>query len=379
MATPTILWSITALLFTFYAYHIIDAVLGVSKINCQNVERGLNAIKEKTTISVVVALRNEADNVAKLIAQLRLQNFSPEQFEVIFVNDHSIDTTFEKLTAGTQLLSNFYVYTLERNENGKKAAIRHGVSKAKGTLIITTDADCTFSPNWIDAFHKSYIENNSPMLLLGTVDIEKPNNLFDNFQRLEFLAMVFTGLGKAKRKHAVLGNAANMGFRKELFNNETILKQEVSSGDDVFLVHFVKKYFPEKIAVCTSPDACVFTPAQKNLKSFIQQRLRWGGKATLYKDRETISLTLTVFLYNCSLCIGGGISLFSGFYYFIPVWFVIKTLLDSLLFQQVNKTTKEPVEIWQVLLFQFIYPFYITTFGIASAILPYRWKGRKGN
>ena len=48
-----------------------------------------------TKISVVIAARNEAENIAACIQSLQHQTYSKENFEVIVIDDHSEDNTFE--------------------------------------------------------------------------------------------------------------------------------------------------------------------------------------------------------------------------------------------------------------------------------------------
>src|SRR5512133_216181 len=99
-----------------------------------------------TTVSVVVACRNEAANITALQESLAAQDYPAGLLEIIIVNDNSTDRTpvaiSEFITSGRQksphdmkLIYNPFI--------GKKSAVRRGIEKASGELIITTDADCT--------------------------------------------------------------------------------------------------------------------------------------------------------------------------------------------------------------------------------------------
>jgi poly-beta-1,6-N-acetyl-D-glucosamine synthase len=88
-------------------------------------------------ITVVVAVRNEEKNITRLLNDLAAQQYS--HFEVIAVNDHSSDTSAALLRASA--LRNLVV--LENEGDGKKHAITTGVTAAKGSVIVTTDADCS--------------------------------------------------------------------------------------------------------------------------------------------------------------------------------------------------------------------------------------------
>ena len=103
-----------------------------------------------TKVSVLVAVRNEEDNLPILTTCLKNQNFPKELLEIIFVNDNSTDRT-EEVIRNSFLRGeiNHQVISLSKNESGKKTAITKGVANASGDLIITTDADCRMDADWI--------------------------------------------------------------------------------------------------------------------------------------------------------------------------------------------------------------------------------------
>lgn len=371
-----VLWIFTTIVFLFYAWLIGISIIGLSKKKCTKDSEDIYLSSEDILITVLVALRNEELNIPQLTRFLFSQNFPKGSYEVLFINDHSTDKTREVLneycTGG-----NFKIYNLPDNLQGKKAAIKFGVGKAKGELILTTDADCNSSDKWISSFYAAYLQNNKPKMLLGAVDILPAVNPGNLFQRMDLLAMVYTGLGMALKGKPVLSNAANMAFQRKFFAESNLLNEGLQSGDDVFLLHAVKRKYPEKIAVCLSKDAIVTTLPQSTLKAFIAQRLRWGGKARFYTDKTAILLTLTVFIFNLIFVVGTILSFTCQQYLYLPVFFLLKTITDSILFYQINKRVEEQVSIFSIIFFQLIYPVYISLFGIVSNILPVSWKGRK--
>jgi glycosyltransferase involved in cell wall biosynthesis len=90
-------------------------------------------------VSVVVACRNEQENLQNLLICLDEQDYPEDLFEIIIVDDNSTDKTYQIASASDGPGKRIVLY----NEgNGKKMAIRTGISAASGILIITTDADC---------------------------------------------------------------------------------------------------------------------------------------------------------------------------------------------------------------------------------------------
>ena len=51
----------------------------------------------QTTVSVIIAVRNEAANIPALIRALKRQDYPKNLVEVLFVDDHSTDTTKEAI------------------------------------------------------------------------------------------------------------------------------------------------------------------------------------------------------------------------------------------------------------------------------------------
>jgi glycosyltransferase involved in cell wall biosynthesis len=95
------------------------------------------------TLSVIVPVFNERNTVAEVIRRIRAVDI-PLEVEVIVVDDGSNDGTEKVLTALQD--STVRVITHGRNR-GKGAAIRSGLSGAKGDLIVIQDADLEYDPD----------------------------------------------------------------------------------------------------------------------------------------------------------------------------------------------------------------------------------------
>lgn len=105
---------------------------------------------ENVLISVVVPLFNEEENVNLLHGQLTEQlSNKPYNYEIVYVDDGSKDTTLELLEAIQQKDERVIVISLRRNF-GQTAAFAAGFDFAKGDIIITMDGDLQNDPSDID-------------------------------------------------------------------------------------------------------------------------------------------------------------------------------------------------------------------------------------
>lgn len=96
--------------------------------------------------SVVLPVYNERDNLEPLIHEIaRALEPEAKPFEIICVDDKSSDGSLERLRALTSTRP--YVRVLEHRRNaGQSAALASGISRARGAIIITLDADGQNNP-----------------------------------------------------------------------------------------------------------------------------------------------------------------------------------------------------------------------------------------
>jgi glycosyltransferase involved in cell wall biosynthesis len=105
-------------------------------------------------ISVVIAAHNEVENIAPMCAVLK-QLLSPlGRYEIIFVEDGSIDGTLEAIRAAARDPSVRYV-SLTRNF-GHEACLRAGLRHADGRAVIVMDADFEHPPELIPELVKQW-------------------------------------------------------------------------------------------------------------------------------------------------------------------------------------------------------------------------------
>lgn len=102
-------------------------------------------------ISVVIPLYNEAPNVAEMHRELTasLTEYG-RSYELILVDDGSIDDTFRELTTLHEHDAHVCVVRLRRNF-GQTAAFAAGFSRARGRVIVTSDGDLQNDPRDIPA------------------------------------------------------------------------------------------------------------------------------------------------------------------------------------------------------------------------------------
>lgn len=317
-------------------------------------------------ISVVICCKNEAHHLPALMDALRVQRYN--QFELVWVNDHSTDETLQIMNASVRFFEQ--VQIINAMANGKKKALKEGILAASGDLIVTTDADCIPGEYWLESI-SNYQQQTNADLIICPVKIPQGRSLFTRLQSLEFATLVGTGMGAAGAEMPILCNAANMAFTKIAWMQSAgDLHDEEISGDDVFLLLSIKKR-KGTIAVLKSPEAMVLTGYKKNLRSFINQRRRWASKSSKYTDWQILTVGAIVAAISFTLFV-----LFVGAFFFTQLWlvflsvFLVKFITDYLFLRIIRPCFLFQLKVFDVFALSLVYPVYVTTVGLSSLV----WK-----
>ena len=109
-------------------------------------------------ISVVIPLYNEEESIPELFAWIkRVMEVHQYSFEVIFVNDGSTDSSWDKIVELSKENDTVHGIRFRRNY-GKSAALYQGFKKANGDVVITMDADLQDSPDEIPELYRMIME-----------------------------------------------------------------------------------------------------------------------------------------------------------------------------------------------------------------------------
>ncbi len=362
----TVLLYISIFIGVFYCFLISTFVIGFLNLKPfkKNTEVGLQT--SFPVISVLVPVKNEKENIPNLIKNLNKQSLNPNLFELIIINDNSTDGTSnvtEQLIKGK---SNYKFVQLLPGLTGKKKAIQKGISEAAANIIVTTDADCTHNKKWLETI-LNYYTKHKPKMLIAPV-LMQGKSFFGNMQSLEFMSLIASTAGSTGIGHPIMCNGANLSYEKKVYEEFTdALNMKKKSGDDIFLLHNIKKKYPKEIHFLKSNDAVVYTKAEKSLKSFFRQRVRWASKSSSYKDSDSIISSLIVLLTNLVLIVLYILSIFD--IAFLPAALVLTMLkiipdLILILLSAGYFKIKKLIAYFPVTMT--VYPFYIVITGVAG-------------
>ena len=353
-------------------------------------------------ISVIIPVRNEAENILFLLQDLEKQTLPKAQFEVIIADDDSTDDTLnivQKFQKNTSI--NLIINQLEpktNNNSPKKRAIDSSIKLAKGDLITTTDGDCRVGTKWLETIVNfqsqtgAYLVSSAVTFLKAqrhkVAKAQKFNifffgikSFFANIQIIEFGSLVGSGACAMFVGKPNMCNGANLTYLKSAFYEVEGFKgnENLASGDDEFLMHKIAAKYPDKVKFLKSQDTIVETHAHDSWQSFYNQRKRWASKWRHYNNWQTTALAVFVFMANFALPLAFSCWLFD--FFSIKVLLLILLLKFSAEFvflSLIVSFLQKKALIWLIPFVQIIYPFYVIFFGlVAQKKSDYIWKGRK--
>jgi dolichol-phosphate mannosyltransferase len=108
----------------------------------------LSLFDPAVAVSIVVPVRNEAENIAPLIDEIASALDGRWAYEIIYVNDGSTDATAERLAVVMRQRTNLRQLR-HAVSTGQSAAVRSGVRAARGAIVATLDGDGQNNPAFL--------------------------------------------------------------------------------------------------------------------------------------------------------------------------------------------------------------------------------------
>jgi cellulose synthase/poly-beta-1,6-N-acetylglucosamine synthase-like glycosyltransferase len=253
------------LLTFFYLRLIISWLTGWLKIPV------FKAVQKtaRTKITVIVPARNEENNILSCLNDLLAQTYPKELTGIIIADDHSEDSTAEKVNSFIAAQKNGSHIRLIRMQDFpsavsyKKNAIKTAIDAAKGELIVTTDADCRMGKDWLLSI-AAYYEQYRPQLISGPVTFIKQPSFFAGWQTLEFASLIGIGAASIANNMHSMCNGANIAYRRTAFYEVDGFSgnENIPSGDDEFLMHKIAGRYPRGVHFIKAEEAIVYTSAR---------------------------------------------------------------------------------------------------------------------
>lgn len=375
LETIHIILNIIMIFAALYLICIMAFTYGLSLYRNRVETNGRASLQQN--VSILIAARNEGANIEKLLQSLYNQTFSKDKFEIIIVDDHSDDETFEIAENFRKSFPEMNLKVLKATGFGKKQAISQALHTAENELVMVTDADCELPERWIEAMVGYFMKNNLKMLL-GPVLLSPANSLFEKLQVLEHLSLIASTAGSAAIGMPVMCNGANMMYDRQAALDVEKYRTDmtIASGDDMFLMErFIKHYGSQSVKFFLDNEAIVKTETKPDLKSFFRQRRRWASKTKAYTNWKIIATALIVLMFNLSIVFFFVAGFFMPvFWCFFVLYIIMKSLIDFPVLKRITHFMKQQTLLRWMFPLEFVYPFYVVFTAFSGLVTNVKWK-----
>lgn len=284
-------------------------------------------------VSVVICAKNERDNLLNFLPEFLAQDYPI--FEVIVVNDHSVDDTEDVLKAYSFQHPNLKIVNVPDNDRfygSKKFALTLGIKAAQYENILLTDADCRpTSDQWIKLM-SNYAANKS--IVLGFGAYEKQSGMLNKLIRFETFFTAIQYFSFALCKMPYMGVGRNLAYKKELFfkNRGFSNHQHILSGDDDLFINEVANKTNTQL-VFEKASHTVSLP-KTTFSAWVRQKKRHLSTGKHYQFKHQLALgiyPLSLFIFICSFVL---LVVTQTSLYLIVGAIVLRYLIQMLIFKK---------------------------------------------
>jgi glycosyltransferase involved in cell wall biosynthesis len=194
--------------------------------------------------SVVVPAYNEAEFIAATLESLLAQTYAGP-YEIIVVDNNCTDATPE-------IAARLGARVVSEPQPGVCFARQRGLAAARGEIVVSTDADTVYPPNWLEQIDAAFRSGADVVGVAGPCRYRNPSWWVKLFPRLLF--------GLVTGVHRLTGwvgyvTATNVAFRATAFEGYDL--RLTQGGDELDVVRRVRRrgkvvWLPENV-VMTSP------------------------------------------------------------------------------------------------------------------------------
>ena len=228
-------------------------------------------------VSVLLAVRNEENNLLPCLSALAKQEFPIADIEILIGNDQSEDRSREIIVNFIKNKPNFQLIDIQRNigtAKGKGNVIAHLAHHAKGDYFLITDADVCVPPTWAIAMVAGFAKRANVGVVTGFTVVER-KNLLATLDCLDWIHNI--GLMNLASMLRIPTNSMgnNMAVSKvAYFEMGGIENQLFMVCEDLLMFKAITKMNWNFVHL-HSPDVLGVTHAQENFTELLQQRQRW--------------------------------------------------------------------------------------------------------
>jgi peptidoglycan-N-acetylglucosamine deacetylase len=250
------------------------------------------AALQQPLVSIIVPAYNEEINAVRTVKSLLQQDYP--NLQVVFIDDGSKDSTYQKVSNAFENNPDVFVYT--KPNGGKASALNFGIEKAASEYVVCIDADTQLKPDAIAELMKKFFS--SPLAsgrgqegavgaVAGNVKVGNEINMITRWQSIEYI----TSQNFDRRAFDLLNCITVVPGAIGAFKKEAIIKAGGFTTDTLAEdCDLTMRLHRNGYLVRNCNEAISYTEAPETMKQFMKQRFRWsfGVMQCFWKHRDAV-------------------------------------------------------------------------------------------
>lgn len=242
------------------------------------------------SISIIIAARNELENLKKLIPLLLNQDY--ERYDIVIALDRCEDQSLEYLqNQNSEKLKFIDILKVPADWNPKKFALNNAIEKSESEWLVFTDADCyPVSNDWLACLSKQI--GSQTEIVLGLSPYLSNTSFLSQFIRFEAFMTAFQYISKALRGEAYMGVGRNMAIKRSAFVNAGGYQsiKSIKGGDDDLIIQEIGN--SSNTSVALGKGSLMISYPEKTWKAYFNQKIRHLSVGMRYKLRDQLLLSV---------------------------------------------------------------------------------------
>ena len=330
---------------------------------------------KKEPVSVIICARNEDDNLTEFLPKILVQDY-PE-FEVIVVNDCSIDNTENVIDEFAKIFPNLKKVNIKEDDyykHGKKIAIVIGIKGAKYDNLLFTDADCyPANEHWISEMSSGFSDKHE--IVLGYGAYKRESGFLNKLIRFDTFLIAANYLSAAIKGKAYMGVGRNLAYKKDLFYKQKGFSKHyhIQSGDDDLFINAACN--KDNTSIIVSHNAITYSLAKKTFLNWKRQKQRHLTTAPHYNTATKTKLTVGYALQYTFYILFFTLLCFKLTFVAALTGLILKVCTQMLIFRKASQKLNER-DMWVLsFLYEFILLIIYPVFHISKLFhKPNKWK-----
>ena len=281
------------------ALFILFIILGIGRLIFMTIlvikerrhEKRLNVLAAQAQpgvmpqVAIIVPAYNEEMNAVASLENLLRQDYP--DFHIVFVDDGSKDSTFERVTAAFH--DNPKMTLLTKPNGGKAPALNYGIAGTTADYVVCMDADTKLRPNAVSMLMRHFFVDQEGKVgaVAGNVKVGNQRNLLTRWQAIEYTtSQNFDRMAYSAINAITVVPGAIGGFRKNAIEKAGGLTMDTLAEDCDLTIRILRVGY----RVENEDESVALTEAPEKLRQFIKQRTRWsfGIMQTFWKNRSAL-------------------------------------------------------------------------------------------